>query len=57
MGAGHALTSIYAGLGEYYLGIEPNTDKALEVMNKEWKDFPDAHYQLYQQYLCVDKIN
>ncbi len=54
MGAGHALTSIYAGLGEYYLGIEPNTDKALEVMNKEWKDFPDAHYQLYQQYLSIN---
>lgn len=54
MGAGHALTSVYAGLGEYYLGIEPNTDKALEVMNQEWKDFPEAHYQLYQQYLSIN---
>lgn len=54
MGAGHALTSVYAGLGEYYLGIDPNTDKALEVMNQEWKDFPEAHYQLYQQYLSIN---
>lgn len=54
LGAGHALTSVYAGLGEYYLGIEPNTDKALEVMNQEWKDFPESHYQLYQQYLSIN---
>lgn len=54
MGAGHALTNIYTGLGEYYLGIAPNTDKALELMDKEWKDFPEAHYPLYQQYLSIN---
>ena len=54
LGAGHAQTSVYAGLGEYYLGIEPNTDRALEVMNQEWKDFPESHYQLYQQYLSIN---
>ena len=54
MGAGQALSNIYGGLGEYYLGIDPNMDKAVELMNKEWKDFPEGHYQMYQQYLGIN---
>lgn len=54
MGVGHALTNIYNGLGEYLFKIEKNNDKALEVMNKEWNDFPKAHYDLYKQYLTIN---
>lgn len=54
VGAGHALTNVYDGIGDYYLGIEPNTNKALELMNKEWNDFPQSHYQLYKQYLNIN---
>jgi thiol-disulfide isomerase/thioredoxin len=54
MGAGYALSTLYTGLGEAFLEIGPNADKALEVMNKEWLDFPDSHYQLYPQYLRMN---
>ncbi len=54
LGAKHALASVYSGLGEYYLGIEPNQDKASALFNQEWKAYPNNHYQLYQQYFNVN---
>lgn len=54
MGAGHASTFVYTGLGDAFLEITPNVDKALEAINKEWKDYPAFHYQLYQQYLRMN---
>lgn len=54
LGAKHALASVYSGLGEYYLGIESNPDKASALINQEWKEFPKNHYKLYNQYLSVN---
>ncbi len=56
MGAGHASTFVYTGLGDAFLEITPNVDKALEAINKEWKDYPAFHYQLYQQYLRMNSL-
>ena len=54
LGAKHALASVYSGLGEYYLGIEANPDKASALINEEWKAFPKNRYALYNQYLSVN---
>jgi len=54
LGAKHALASVYSGLGEYYMGIEPNPDKASALINEEWKAFPKNRYALYNQYLSVN---
>lgn len=54
LGAKHALASVYSGLGEYYLGIESNPDKANALINQEWAAFPKHHYQLYSQYFNVN---
>lgn len=54
LGSRHALASVYSGLGEYYLGIESNPEKASALFNQEWNAYPQNHYQLYQQYFNVN---
>lgn len=56
MGAGAALINIYSGLGDAFLEIAPNPEKALEAMNNEWKNYPESHYQLYPHYFRMNFI-
>lgn len=56
MGAGAALVNIYTGLGDAFLEIGNNPEKALEAMNNEWKNFPESHYQLYPHYFRMNYI-
>lgn len=54
LGAKHALASVYSGLGEYYLGIEANPEKASALINQEWAAFPKHRNQLFNQYFNVN---
>jgi len=54
MGAGVALINLYTGLGNAFLEIGPNPEKALEAMNNEWKNYPESHYQLYPHYFRIN---
>jgi thiol-disulfide isomerase/thioredoxin len=54
MGAGVALIDLYSGLGDAFLEIGPNLEKALEAMNNEWKNYPESHYVLYPHYFRIN---
>lgn len=54
MGAAVALVYLYSGLGDAFLELGPNQEKALDAINNEWKNYPESHYQLYPHYFRMN---
>jgi thiol-disulfide isomerase/thioredoxin len=50
-GSKMAESNVFAGMGDYYLGIDPNTEKALASIEEEWNTNSAIRNKIMPQYM------